>query len=75
MRRCLQGVDQLLPGTRTFQAVKLVCVDNNDSVTAMQRDVLRSVAMRQAHQLAESRLGVLKAPTTAGRLRGRLSQR
>ena len=74
MRRCLQGVDQLLPGTRTFQAVKLVCVDNNDGIAAMQSDVLRSITVRQAHQLAESGLGVLEAPTTAGRLRGRLNQ-
>ena len=34
----------------------------------MQRDVLRPVAMRQPNQFAETRLGILKAPTTAWRL-------
>jgi len=69
MRRCLQSFDQQLPRGLTLQAVKLVRVDNNDGIAAMQRDELRSITVRQAHQLTETRLGILQAPTTALRLR------
>ena len=69
MRRRLQCVDQQLPGSRALHALKRICVDNNDGVTTMQRDKLRPIAVRQSHKFAESRLGVLKAPTTARRLR------
>ena len=64
MRRCLQSVDQQLPATRTLQALKLDCVDNNDRIAAVKGDVLWTIAVRQTHQLAKSRLGILKAPTT-----------
>ena len=74
MRRGLQGLDQQLPGSCALQAEKLVCVDHDDGIAAMQRDMLRPVTVSQAHEFAEARLGVLKAPTTAGRLRGRMCQ-
>ncbi len=40
----------------------------------MQRDKLRPITVRQANQLTESRLGVLKAPVTARRLRRQVGQ-
>ena len=43
--------------------MKLVSIDDYDGITAMQRDVLRAVAVRKAHEFAEPRFGVLKAPT------------
>jgi len=46
-----------------------ICIDNYHRIPAVQRDVLRSIAMCHAHELAESRLGVLKAPAAARRLR------
>ena len=68
MRRRLQRLDQQLPGAGALQAVKLVGVDNNHGIAAMQRDVLRPITVRQANKFAESRLGVLKPPTAARRL-------
>ena len=72
MRRCLQSIDQQLPATRTLQALKLDCVDNNDRIATVKRDVLWTIAVRQTHQLAKSRLGILKAPTTCRRLHWRI---
>lgn len=74
MRRRLQSLDQQLAGSRALQAIEFVCVDNDHRIAAMQRHVLRPLAMCHAHEFAESRLGVLKAPATARRLRGRCCQ-
>jgi len=71
MWRRLQSLDQQLAGSRALQAIEFVCVDNHHRIAAVQRDVLRPIAMCQAHEFAESRLGVLKAPATARRLPGR----
>jgi len=70
MWRSLQGFDQQLAGSRALQPFEFVCVDNHHRIPAMQRDVLRTIAVRHAHEFAESRLGVLKAPATARRLGG-----
>ena len=70
MRRRLQSVDQHLPGAPAFLAVKLVRVDDHDSIAPVQRDVLRPVTVRQAHEFTETRLRVLQAPTAALRLGG-----
>lgn len=69
MRGGLQRPDQQLAGPRAFEAIELVCIDYHHSVAPVQGDVLRPLAVRHAHELAESRLGVLKAPSTARRLR------
>ena len=74
MRRRLQSLDQQFAGSRALQAIEFVRVDNHYRITAVQRDVLRPSAMCHAHEFAESRLGVLKAPATARRLRGRYCQ-
>ncbi len=63
MRRGLERIDQQLPRALTLQMPKLDSIDDDDSIAAMHRYVLRAVAMRKAHELAESRFGVLKAPT------------
>jgi len=71
MRRRLQSFDQLFAGLRALHAIEFICIDNHHRIPAVQRDVLRSIAMCHAHELAESRLGVLKAPAAARRLRSR----
>lgn len=63
MWRGLKRVYQQLPRALTFQSVKLVSIDDNDGVAAMQRYVLRAVAVRKAHEFAKPRFRVLKAPT------------
>jgi antitoxin PrlF len=71
MRRRLQGVHQQLPASRTFQAIEFFSIDHHHRIAAVQCDVLGPVAVSQANELAESRLGILKAPATArGLLRG-----
>lgn len=74
MWRSLQSLDQQLAGSRTFQAIEFVCVDNHYRIAAVQRDVLRPIAARHAHEFAESRLRVLKAPATARPLPSRCLQ-
>jgi hypothetical protein len=74
MRRRSQSFDQQLAGSRALQAIEFVCIDNHHRIAAVQRDVLRPIAMCHAHELAESRLGVLKAPAAARRLRSRWRQ-
>jgi len=74
MWRSLQSLDQQFAGSRAFQPFEFVCVDNHHRIPAMQRDVLRPIAVRHAHEFAESRLGVLEAPAIARRLRGRCCQ-
>ena len=74
MWRSLQSLDQQLAGSRALQAIEFVRVDNHHGIAAMQRDVLRPIAVRHAHEFAESRLSVLKAPSTTRRLRGRYCQ-
>ena len=71
MRRRLQSLDQQLAASRSLQAIEFVCGDHHYRIAAVQRDVLRPIAVRHAHEFAESRLGVLKAPATARGLRGR----
>ncbi len=74
MRRGLQSLNQQLAGSRALQTIEFVCVDNYHGIAAVQGDVLRPIAMCHSHEFTESRLGVLKAPATARRLRGRFYQ-
>jgi len=67
--RSLKRIDQQLPRAPAFEAPELVGINDNDGISAMQRDVLRAIAVCQAHQFAEARLGFLKTPTAKGRLR------
>ena len=53
----------MLPRAFTFQPVKLVSIDDNDGIAAMQSYMLRTFAVCEAHQFAKPRLGILKAPT------------
>jgi hypothetical protein len=74
MWRSLQSLDEQLAASRALQASEFVCIDNHHRIAAMQGDVLRPIAVRHAHELAESRLSLLKPPTTARRLRSRYCQ-
>lgn len=71
VRGCLQRLDQQLAGSRTPEAIEFVGIDNHRYIAAMQGDVLRPITMRHADEFTEARLGVLKTPSTARRLRGR----
>jgi len=75
MWRRLQSLDQQPASSLALQAIEFVCVDNHHRIAAVQRNVLRPIAVRHTHEFAESRLSVLKAPAIARRLRGRHCQR
>ena len=68
MWRGLKRVNQQLPRALTFEVAELVSIDDNDGIATVQCDVLRAVAVREAHQFAKPRFGVLKAPTAKRKL-------
>lgn len=70
MWRSLQGINQQLAGSAALQALKFVSGDHHHRIAAVRRHVLGSIAVCQAHEFAEPRLGVLKAPATARGLPG-----
>ncbi len=65
-----ESLDQQRPGSRALQAIEFICIDHHHRIPAMQGDVLWPIAVCQAHEFAEARLGVLKAPAIARWLGG-----
>ena len=55
IRRRLQSVDECLPRGFGFQAAELLRGNDDDLVTSVNGDVLRSLAACQTHEFAEPR--------------------
>ena len=66
MRRRLQRLNQQLAAARSLQTPERLDVDRHNGIAAVQGDMLRAFAMRQAHEFAEPGLGFLQAATAAG---------
>ena len=69
-QRGLQRIDQQLPGAFTLEPPEFIRVNDDDSISTMQRYMLRTFAVCETHQFAEARLSVLEAPSAMGRLSG-----
>ena len=59
----------------SLHAIELVSVDHHHRIPSVQRDTLRAIAVRPAHELAETGFGILKRPAAAQRLNGWLGLR
>lgn len=71
MWRHFQCLDQQVEVSCTFQTIEPFGVNHHHRIAAVPGDMLRPIAVCQAHEFNESRLGVLKAPAAALRLYGR----
>jgi hypothetical protein len=71
----LQRIDQQPARACALHAIELVRVDHHHRVASVQRDSLRAVAVRPAHELAEAGFGILKRPRASQRLHAWLGLR
>jgi hypothetical protein len=62
--------DQRFAGEITLEAAELFGGNNHHLVAPVHGDVLRPLAANAAHQLAESRLGVLQQPASGFQVAG-----
>ena len=62
MRRRLHGLDEGRASLIALEATEFVGADDDNFLTAMNRDVLRSVASGAAHNFTEAGSGILQTP-------------